>query len=179
MNIKVYSKYGAEYVPVCMEEESAGYDIISPENIELGTDYPEYLLDLGIVLVGPRTNQGWDWCYKMIPRSSSSKYCLTFANTIGVIDSSYRGPEDTLKVALLFNPPKALTKLGKFNEYIGKLITPKDKQTLKGARISIKKGDRIGQLVFQPIFKPTLEYSGDLEDHPGLESRGGFGSTGE
>lgn len=177
--IIVYSKYGPEYVPVCSEDESAGYDIICPEDIILTTRAPAHMLDLGIVLVGPKLMEGWAWHYKIIPRSSSSKQCLSYANTIGVVDSSYRGPKDTLKVALLFNPPMSLFEQVFGKKYsIGKLIEKIPFMKIPVYKIEIKKGDRIGQLIFQPMFKPELEYGGDLEDHPGDESRGGFGSTG-
>jgi dUTPase len=195
--IIVYSKYGPEYVPACSEDESAGYDIICPVDITLTTRAPAYMLDLGIVLDGPKLMNGWKWHYKIIPRSSSSKQCLSYANTIGVIDSSYRGPEDTLKVALLFNPPMSLFEqvnlsrsalpgtqaflemyqFGKKSS-IGKLIEKIPFMKIPVYKIEIKKGDRIGQLVFQPMFKPELEHGGSLEDHPGTDSRGGFGSTG-
>lgn len=177
MTIDVYSKHGPEFIPVSSKEESAGYDLICPYDVTLDINNPTHFLDLGIVLDGPeRTPQGKRWAYQMIPRSSSSKLHLKFVNTIGLVDSDYRGPKDTLKVSLEFALPKmSPVALNANSSLIGSSVN----RSGIYPKIELKKGDKIGQIVFFEILKPRLWAEGALEDHPGTESRGGHGSTGK
>jgi dUTP pyrophosphatase len=87
----------------------------------------------------------------LIPRSSLSKYGVTMTNSIGVIDSDYRG--------------EILASL----EYTYKA----------GAELSylIQKGQKIVQLVIVPILLPTIRLVSDLSDT--ARGAGGFGSTGK
>lgn len=80
------------------------------------------------------------------PRSGlASKKGLTVVNTPGTIDSGYRG---NIKVALI--------NLGK-----------KD--------VEVKKGDRMAQIIFMPVYKAYFIETIDLEDT--TRGSGGFGST--
>lgn len=85
-------------------------------------------------------------------RSSMGKVQVTLANSVGVIDESYRG---NIKVMIQNNSPD------KYYE--------------------IKKGDRICQLVLMPIIFPeVLEYVGSNEDWLNTDrGNGGFGSSGK
>lgn len=79
----------------------------------------------------------------------ASKHGLTLVNGIGTIDSDYRGE---IKVIMMNLTPKAYT---------------------------IHNGDRIAQLVFQPIIIPRIEVIDSIDDL-GKSQRGhsGFGSSG-
>lgn len=85
-------------------------------------------------------------------RSSMGKAQVTLANSVGVIDESYRG---NIKVMIQNNSPD--------NYY------------------EIKKGDRICQLVVIPvIFPEILEYTGPLEYwNDTARGQNGFGSSGK
>jgi len=86
----------------------------------------------------------------LFARSSISKYKLALANSVGVIDNGYR---DTIKLRFRF--------LGKSR--------PKDYEIYQ-------KGDKIGQLVFAPLFTFSAHQTDTLDDSS--RGLGGFGSTG-
>jgi dUTP pyrophosphatase len=86
----------------------------------------------------------------LFPRSSISKTNLVLANSVGVIDQSYRG-----NILVRF-------------KYIS--------TNHKGFPQNIyKKGDRIAQLVFMPAVIPALQ-EGEVDET--LRNSSGFGSTG-
>ena len=87
----------------------------------------------------------------LVARSSLSKKDLVLSNSIGIIDSDYRGE---LKVALT---------------YIG-----------SGLGENIEEGDRIAQLLVVPIALPLVNLNMDTEEEWCDTDRGagGFGSTG-
>jgi len=99
----------------------------------------------------------------LFPRSSVSKYQLSLANAVGVIDSGYRGEiMFKFKPTLTYNPlrdPKTFMK----NEY-----SPKE---------YYKIGDAIGQMVILPY--PQIEWSltDDLDDTE--RGTGSYGSSGQ
>lgn len=84
----------------------------------------------------------------IFPRSSVRKYDLALSNSVGVIDSGYRG-----EIQFTFNKTST-TKNDKFYEV----------------------GDRIGQLVISELPKVIVEVSEELTETE--RGDGGFGSTG-
>jgi len=86
----------------------------------------------------------------VLPRSSTFKRTgLLLANSLGVVDRTFAGPEDEI-MALVYNT---------INQ-----------------KVYIHKGDRLFQLVIFNCETPEIEeVEYDLQDY----SRGGFGSTGE
>ena len=90
----------------------------------------------------------------LYPRSSLSKYGITMTNSVGVIDSDYRGE---IMASLMFHG-------------------------IEGNCISyeIPAGERIVQLVVTPIVLPELEVVDWTENYWNDTKRGiaGFGSTG-
>jgi dUTP pyrophosphatase len=88
----------------------------------------------------------------LFPRSSVSKYELALCNSVGVIDNGYRA-----SIKLRFR-------------YIGKGKFTKNS-------LIYKKGDKIGQLIFMPIFNLMAHQTESLDDSE--RGVGGFGSTGK
>lgn len=122
---------------------SAGLDLHSPYNISLSYDEGT-VLDLGLYVQIPEGYVGL-----VVPRSSLGRAGLSLDNTIGVIDSDYRG-----EVRLL--------------------IRNSDPQTL-----DIYEGQRIAQLIIVPYFmrKPQrVMFKENLSETD--RGTGGFGSTG-
>jgi dUTPase len=107
------------------------------------------MVDTGIVVMH-QVGQGA--VTLILPRSSWSKTGLYLRNTIGVVDLDYCGPGDTLKVAL------------------GRECDPDQKDPLV-----YKKGDRFCQLLFVPVFQPSIH---EVSVTDKQADRGGFGSTG-
>lgn len=118
---------------------SAGADICSNETVTIGFQQTK------LVSTGYRIPEDWkkkyqDYCIMLYPRSSLAlKTGLLLANSVGIIDIDY---PNEIKV-MLFNP------------------TPHN--------VTIIKGDRIAQLIMQPITRPW-----PVKDLP---RTGGFGST--
>tara|TARA_B100001093_G_scaffold520215_1_gene613701 strand:- start:6850 stop:7350 length:501 start_codon:yes stop_codon:yes gene_type:complete len=145
----------------------AGYDITAysePQiegkkykpNLYSEINYIEY--DTGVSL-SPTENQIFTLLY---PRSSISKYNLSLANGVGVIDSGYI---NTIKVRFKYYPqPNDLSVIENkvyFKININKIY---------------KKGDKIAQLIFTYHVHPQLNRVNELNN----TTRGlaGFGSTG-
>ena len=82
------------------------------------------------------------------PRSGlATRHGLSFVNTPGLIDAHYRG--EISVVAINLDPDKTLT---------------------------LRRGERIAQLVVQPVVRVTVTETEDLDDT--LRGEDGFGSTG-
>lgn len=73
---------------VCSPHPNSGFDIFSPENIM--TDKTIVKLDTQIVCSMIDDNKQ-DCGFYLYPRSSISKTNLRLANSVGIIDSGYRG----------------------------------------------------------------------------------------
>jgi dUTP pyrophosphatase len=115
-------------------------------------DYIEY--DTGVALAPDQNLFSLGF-----PRSGLSKYSLLQCNSVGVIDTGYRG---TIKVRFKY--------IYQNEDYVpgyGFQFNPKN---------VMKVGDRVDQLVFTNVVVPELEYVDVLEET--ARGAGGFGSTG-
>lgn len=96
------------------------------------------------------------WCGLIFPRSGlGHREGLVLGNGTGVIDADYEGP----------------LMISAWNRNPG------------GPGLRIEPGDRIAQLVFTRVTRPTLTIREDADDAPrsgdtGARGTGGFGSTG-
>lgn len=147
----------------------AGYDIIASSDpfiqgiaIEpdqyIAIDYIEY--DTNLVIAPENGYHTY-----IFPRSSISKYNLTLANSIGLVDNGYRG---TVKLRFKYNAQPIDYKMHDNNKF--SININKNK--------IYKSGDRIGQLVFAKTEIPTaIEVVNSFEQTD--RSEGGFGSTGK
>jgi dUTP pyrophosphatase len=86
----------------------------------------------------------------LVQRSSLAKRGLILANCTGIVDTDYRGPEDEIMAVF---------------------------RNLTDEPVTIKKGERIVQLILMPVIKPDQFTVNFVESGEGT-SRGGFGSTG-
>ena len=148
----------------------AGYDLIAFDKAEIigerktpksplykSIDYIQY--ETNVAIAPEEESQFYSLVY---PRSSISKYNLTLANSVGVVDSGFR---DTIKLRFKYViQPKDLV-IEKDNVFVK--IDP-DK--------IYQKGDKIGQLVWAAHNKLYVEYTQQLP--PSERGVGGFGSTG-
>ena len=132
-------------LPVRSTKNSAGYDIEAAEDVTI----PAFKLGQKPVLVktGLKAYMQYDEVLILANRSSNpGKKGLILANSIGVVDSDYYGnPDNDGHIMFAF-----------FN--------------FKDEDIEIKKGERIGQGMFQ-------KYLVTDNDIAGGERTGGFGST--
>lgn len=140
INIKRLSQEAV--IPKYSKEGDAGLDITAIAQHFKYRNQIEY--DTGIALEVPEGYVGL-----IYPRSSIFKYDLTLSNSVGVIDSNYRG-----EIKFIFN----LTK------------------NLMSAKI-YKIGDRIGQIIIVPYPKIELIEVDELSKTNRGEN--GFGSSGK
>lgn len=96
--IKIYSKFGEEFAPIKADDGSVGYDLVAPYDIILpyGT---ENMVDTGIVV--DVRDYGKPIFTMLVPRSSAGhKKNIRVKTTVGIIDPSYCGPEDSIRASL-------------------------------------------------------------------------------
>src|SRR5574343_309576 len=115
--------------PTRVHKYDAGADLISKNTVNLYQNVRQ-LIGTGVFTHIPENYVGL-----LFPRSSLSKYGVTMTNSVGVIDSEYRGE---IKASLIYNGPE---------EYI-----------------TIDKGTRIVQLVIVPIVLADFEIVESLEE---------------
>ena len=145
-------------LPSYAKEGDAGLDITaisdpSPTISSNGEDlwhYIEYKTGLSVEI--PEGYVGL-----LFPRSSVSKSALILANSVGVVDSGYRG-----EICFRF----------KLDGHVSK-----EAQEFKVKIASYKAGDRIGQLVVLPYPKIEAEWAETLSSSQRGET--GFGSSGK
>lgn len=113
----------------------------------------------------------------LFPRSSNTKKDLILGNSVGVIDSGYRG-----EVVLKFK--QTLTSIGLWSliKFHLKRLISKDKSDLGGINLQwhnfgnrYNVGDRIGQIVILPYPQVNFIEVDDLSNSD--RGIGGFGST--
>jgi len=98
----------------------------------------------------------------LFPRSSVSKYNLILKNSVGIGDHSYKG-KYLFRFAYQFQPED-------FELIDNKLTGQVNKEKI------YKKGDKIGQLVIQPVHQAKFIEIDKMKDS--LRGEGGHGSTG-
>jgi dUTP pyrophosphatase len=135
------------HLPECMPRRAhptdAGADLVSIISHELLPD-TKFLLDTGVAIKIPIGYVGL-----VVPRSSMGKVRVSIANTIGVIDSDYRG---TIKVFLL-NEGTEVFSIQAFET-------------------------RIAQLIIMPIVLDEFTVHTEENWYDTKRGTGGFGSTG-
>lgn len=114
----------------------------------------------------------------IFPRSSNYKHNLTLTNSVGVIDSGYRG-----EVTAKFSYNICVVTSNKLTERIRHLLTgwfsPKDDMSIHLTRFNkneYKVGDRVAQMIIIPYPKVMFEEVQELSDSE--RGTNGYGSTG-
>lgn len=114
----------------------------------------------------------------LFPRSSNAKKDLLLSNSVGVVDSNYRG-----EISLKFKPSVVIFdgdgfapdgKLGTDNDIFTDIVVPTSKYLLDFQEYNI--GDRIGQLIILPYPKIEFIETDDLGETN--RGDGGYGHTG-
>ena len=130
-------------IPKYAKTGDAGMDLVATR-----TDHDKYgniVCYTGLAMEIPDSHVGL-----LFPRSSISKTPMTLRNSVGVIDSGYRGE-------IIFKFKKE-----QYNDL-----------NLPGAYVA---GDRIGQIIIIPY--PQIEFNEVTELSDSDRGQGGFGSTG-
>ena len=149
--IPTYAKYG-----------DAGMDLVATSKYY--DDNGNIVYGTGLAFEIPKGYVGL-----LFPRSSNSKQQLLLSNSVGVIDSGYRG-----EVMLKFKSSASSFSL----KTLIKLIFNQDAKTtlINNYKISYNVGDRIGQIIILPY--PQIEFEEAEELSETERNTGGYGSTG-
>ena len=148
MEVKIKKLHKDAVIPTYAQLGDAGLDLTAI-SVEMD-EYCNYVYHTGLAIEIPQGYVGL-----VFPRSSISKTDLTLRNSIGVIDSGYRG-----EIIL------------KFDAFLNKAGIKECYETTQ-----YKEGDRVGQLVIMPYPHITLVETDDLSETK--RGNGGFGSTGK
>ena len=141
--VKGYEDKGIN-LPVRKTAHSAGYDVEAAENITIPKFTPGCKPTL--IPTGLKAYCQEDECYLLLNRSSGPKKGFLMANSVGLIDSDYYG------------------NLDNDGHFYFSYFNCSDHD------IEVKKGDVIGQVVFQ-------KYLVVDDDNAAGDRTGGFGST--
>ena len=116
----------------------------------------------------------------LFPRSSNAKMDLLLSNSVGVIDSGYRGEvmmkfkEKMNNNLSVFNTIVAIQQIAEMKEDFKRLGLLDGDDIKEFSEYEI--GDRIGQLIIMPY--PTIEFEEVEELSETERGSGGYGSTG-
>lgn len=147
-------------IPTYAKPGDAGMDLIATSINNDNDDYIEYGTGLAIEI--PDGYVGL-----VFPRSSNSKKDLLLCNSVGVIDSGYRG-EIKLRYKRIIS-----TSSEKFNMRDNLFSSPSIYLTIDHYEV----GDKVGQIMILPFpFVEFVEVNGLSKTERGDE---GFGSTGK
>ena len=154
MKVKIKKINPLAQIPSYAKSGDAGMDMIATSII---SDTPTQITyGLGIALEIPKGFVGL-----VFPRSSIRKTGLQLSNSVGVIDSGYRG-----ELQATFN--KLFGGESMYDEMKVKEIQPND---------FYKVGDRVAQIMIIP--HPEVEFNEVDELSDTERGEGGFGSTGK
>ena len=154
MKVKIQKISPLAKIPTYAKDGDAGMDVIATSII---SDTPTQITyGLGIALEIP-----YGFVGLVFPRSSIRKTGLQLSNSVGVIDSGYRG-----ELQATFN--KLFGGEAMYDEMKVKEIQPND---------FYKVGDRIAQIMIIPHPPIEFEEANELSDTE--RGEGGFGSTGK
>ncbi len=165
MEIKFKKLIPEAKTPFKKFDVDAGFDLFAT-SIERTEDYIEY--KTGIAVEIPEGYVGL-----IFPRSSVTKYDLMLKNSVGVIDSSFRGeircrfariPSTKFEELLMWQDDKKNNIKGHIE-----ILWNREKQ--------FEIGDRVAQIVFLELPKITLIEVPELSETQ--RNEGGFGSTGK
>ena len=157
MQVKIKKLHPDAVIPEYAKSGDAGLDLTA---ISASVDeHGNAVYGTGLAIEMPEGYAGF-----LFPRSSISKYDLTLANSVGVIDAGYRG--------------EIIVKM----KHAVKVKASSIKSTFVASCMAdysyaYRAGDRVAQLIIMPVPKIELVGADDLSD----SERGdvGFGSSGK
>lgn len=148
VNVKFYLSDEKAKQPTKGSENAAGFDLTCTSILFEEDD--DFLVKVG---TGVHAEIPVGYYGMLVPRSSIYKKDLILANSVGIVDSDYRG-----EIKLFF---KSLHKTITLDACMSLL------------------GERIGQLLILPLPQVVMSPIGSLEELSSTErGEGGFGSTG-
>lgn len=166
MKVKIKKLTKSAVIPSYAKEGDAGLDLVATSKAT--DEYGNIVYGTGLAVEIPKGYVGL-----LFPRSSNAKTNLYLTNSVGVIDSGYRG-EIMMKY-------KCMCNVFPYINYWWQKKVLRRKEVNIGTvcltQNAYNVGDRIGQLII--IKHPTIEFieSDSLSETD--RGNGGFGSTGK
>jgi dUTP pyrophosphatase len=163
MQVKVKKLVENAVVPAYGKPGDAGMDLTAT-SMSFDTD-GNVVYGVGLAFEIPEGYVGL-----LFPRSSNAKKGLALTNSVGVIDSGYRG-----EVMFKFKPTV------KFYDFNPDSASHNEYSKVQGINAynvdAYAIGDRIGQIIIMPYPQVTFEEVSELSDTE--RGEGGYGSTGK
>ncbi len=130
---------------------AAGFDLAASRTVTI-RPFEVTLIPTGVVVETPR-----DHMLVLALRSSApSRHGIIMPHGVGIVDEDYCGNDDTLKIQVMCLPGAGRPEHTHVRSW------------------EIQAGTRIAQGIFVPIRRGEFQTVADM----GMQSRGGFGSTG-
>ena len=163
MEVKIKKLNESAQIPKYADSGCAGMDIVAT-SIKMTNDYIEYGTDLAFE-VPP------GYVMLIFPRSSNSNKDLILSNSVGVLDSSYRG-----ELRFRYKRHYRVTDIDTGDSVI---YVPYNCANYFGWSSTniYAVGDRIGQIIILPYPQITFKEVAELSETE--RGTGGFGSTGK
>lgn len=162
VNVKIKKLHSVAVIPQYAKPGDAGLDLTAIS--KKYDNHGNVMYGTGLAVEIPEGYVGL-----LFPRSSITKHDLTLTNSVGVIDSGYRG-----EIFVKFKPALCYTSLSNDTDYFENISVP-DPVTMDHNEYNM--GDKIAQLIIMPYPKVTFE---EVEELSTTErGEGGFGSTGK
>lgn len=153
MKVKIKRLFEDTKLPTKAHADDAGFDLYA--HSKSFDDEGNVVYGVGVAFEVPKGYVGL-----LFPRSSNAKKDLLLSNSVGVIDSGFRG-----EISFKFKP------CAKFDEYHLTWLKDANESTL------YKKGDRIGQIIIIPY--PEIEFVEVDELSETERGAGCYGSSGK
>ena len=162
LKVKIKKLSKDSVLPTYAKDGDAGMDLVATS--EYYDDDGNIVYGTGLSFEIPKGYVGL-----LFPRSSNAKKQIILSNSVGVIDSSYRG-----EVMLKFKSSASSFSL----KSLFKLIFNQDAKItiINNVKKSYNLGERIGQLIILPY--PQIEFEESEELSETERGNGGYGSTG-
>jgi len=142
-------------------EDDAGVDLYSPSKVYIGCNSPIATLIDYKIKCRMLDQHGNQVSYYLYPRSSISKTPLILANSVGIIDKSYRGP---IKAAFR-------------NIYLTQNFFCGESDEKEDYGYTVEEGDRLVQICGPTLLPIKVKLVDSLDTTE--RGEGGFGSTGK
>lgn len=163
MEVKIKKLSDKAVIPAYAKDGDAGMDLVATSiNYD---DYGNIVYGTGLAFEVPKGYVGL-----LFPRSSNAKTDLLLSNSVGILDSGYRGE-------VMFKFKHSIRQAGVFfrlRKLLG--LKPVIYNLVDKNRI-YKVGDRIGQIIIMPF--PSIEFKEVDKLSTTERGIGGYGSTGK
>ena len=171
MKVKIKRLSENAVIPTYSREGDAGLDLVATS--KYFDEYGNAHYGTGLAFAIPENHVGL-----LFPRSSNAKKDLLLSNSVGVLDSNYRGELSfKFKPSVVFfnNNYAENEEIGEITDNFDDIVAPTKDNDLELQDYNV--GDRIGQIIIIPIPQIEFEEVGELTQTNRQD--GSYGSTGK